>query len=86
MSLRYRLKGTSVEVQEIAPPWVQTDLLNSSEEARAMPLKPFLDQTMEALGTDQHEVLVEIAKPFRANPGVDEAAFFHQMNDWFAQG
>jgi short-subunit dehydrogenase involved in D-alanine esterification of teichoic acids len=33
MSLRYRLKGTSVAVQEIAPPWVQTDLLNSSEEA-----------------------------------------------------
>ena len=21
-----------------------------------------------------------------ANPGVEESAFFHQMNDWFSQG
>jgi uncharacterized oxidoreductase len=51
-----------------------------------MPLKPFVEQTIEALGTNDHEVLVEIAKPFRANPGVDETAFFYQINDWFAQG
>lgn len=86
MGLRYMLNGTSVEVQEIVPPWVQTDLLNSGEEPRAMPLQPFIEQTIEALGTRHSEILVEIAKPFRANPGVDEAAFFHQLNDWFAQG
>ena len=86
MGLRYQLKGTSVQVQEIAPPWVQTDLLNSSEEPRAMPLKPFIEQTIAALGTNDSEVLVEIAKPFRANPGVNEAAFFYQMNDWFLKG
>jgi len=86
MGLRYMLNGTSVEVQEIVPPWVQTDLLNSREEPRAMPLQPFIEQTIEALGTRHSEILVEIAKPHRANPGVDEAAFFHQMNDWFAQG
>lgn len=86
MGLRYQLRGTSVQVQEIVPPWVQTDLLNSSEEPRAMPLKPFIEQTIAVLGTSDSEVLVEIAKPFRANPGVNEAAFFHQMNDWFAQG
>jgi len=86
MGLRYMLNGTSVEVQEIVPPWVQTDLLNSSEEPRAMPLQPFIEQTIEALGTKHSEILVEIAKPYRANPGVDEAAFFHQMNGWFAQG
>ena len=86
MGLRYQLKGTSVRVQEIAPPWVQTDLLNSSEEDRAMPLKPFIEQTIDALGTEDNEVLVEIAKPFRANPGVNENAFFQQVNDWFLQG
>lgn len=86
LALRYQLKGTSVQVQEIAPPWVQTDLLNSSEEERAMPLKPFIEQTIEALKADDNEILVEIAKPFRANPGVNEAAFFRQMNDWFLQG
>jgi uncharacterized oxidoreductase len=86
MGLRYMLNGTSVEVQEIVPPWVQTDLLNSREEPRAMPLQPFIEQTIEALGTKHSEILVEIAKPYRANPGVDEAAFFHQVNDRFAQG
>ena len=86
MGLRYQLKGTSVQVQEIAPPWVQTDMLNSSEEPRAMPLKPFIEQTIAALGTNDSEVLVEIAKPFRANPGVNEATFFQQLNDQFLQG
>src|SRR5260221_1731133 len=38
LSLRYQLKGSSVEVLEIAPPWGQTDLLNSNNEPRAMPL------------------------------------------------
>jgi uncharacterized oxidoreductase len=86
LGLRCQLKGTSVDVQEIAPPWVQTDLLNSSEEARAMPVKPFIEQTIEALGTDADEVLVEIAKPFRANPGANEAAFFNQFNERFING
>jgi short subunit dehydrogenase/NADH:flavin oxidoreductase/NADH oxidase family protein len=86
MGLRYMLNGTSVEVQEIVPPWVQTDLLNSGEEPRAMPLQPFIEQTIEALGIRHGEILVEIAKPYRAIPGVDESALFHQMNDWFAQG
>src|SRR4029077_92610 len=29
LSQRYKLKGTSVSVLEISPPWVRTDLLNS---------------------------------------------------------
>ena len=62
-SLRYKLKDSSVRVVEIAPPWVQTDLLNSRNEPRAMPLAPFIEQTIEALGTDADEALVEIARP-----------------------
>ena len=84
-SLRYKLEGTSVKVQEIAPPWVQTDLLNSNNEPRAMPLAAFIEQTMKALATDANEVLVEIAKPFRNNPGPNEAAFVKQFNDMMTQ-
>jgi uncharacterized oxidoreductase len=84
-SLRYRLEGTSVKVQEIAPPWVQTDLLNSNDEPRAMPLAAFIEQTMKALGTDADELLVEIAKPMRNNPGPNEAAFVKQFNDMMTQ-
>jgi uncharacterized oxidoreductase len=84
-SLRYRLESTSVKVQEIAPPWVQTDLLNSNDEPRAMPLAAFIEETMKALATDADEVLVEIAKPMRNNPGPNEAAFVKQFNDMMTQ-
>jgi uncharacterized oxidoreductase len=81
MSLRYKLKGTPVKVLEIAPPWVQTDLLGSNNEPRAMPLAEFIDETMRVLGTDAEEVLVERAKPLRNNAGPNEAAFVNQFND-----
>jgi len=81
LSQRYKLKATSVSVLEIAPPWVQTDLLNSSEEPRAMPLKEFIEGTIKVLGTDAEEILVEQAKPFRNNPGPNESALVTQFND-----
>jgi uncharacterized oxidoreductase len=85
MSLRYKLKDTSVKVLELAPPWVQTDLLNSNDEPRAMPLPEFIAETMSVLGTDSDEVLVERAKPLRNNPGANEYAFVAQFNDAFLQ-
>ena len=81
LSLRYKLKGTPVKVLEIAPPWVQTDLLGSNNEPRAMPLAEFIDETTRVLGTDVEEVLVELAKPLRNNAGPNEAAFVNQFND-----
>jgi uncharacterized oxidoreductase len=83
MSLRYKLKDTSVRVLEIAPPWVRTDLLGSNNEPRAMPLAEFIEATMKVLGTDADEVLVEQAKPLRNNAGANEAAFVTQFNDAF---
>jgi uncharacterized oxidoreductase len=81
MSLRYKLRGTSVRVLEVAPPWVQTDLLNSKSEPRAMPLASFIEETLGVLGTDLEEVLVERVKMLRNNPGPGEAAFVTQFND-----
>jgi uncharacterized oxidoreductase len=85
LSQRYKLRGTSVSVLEIVPPWVQTDLMNSNEEPRAMPLKEFIDETIKVLGTDAEEILVERAKPLRNNPGPNEAAFVTQFNDLMLQ-
>ena len=82
-SLRYVLKDTSVRVVEIAPPWVQTDLLNSRNEPRAMPLAPYIEQTMRELSTDAIEALVEAAQPMRNNVGPNESAFVTQFNDKF---
>ena len=83
MSLRYKLKNTPVKVLEIAPPWVQTDLLGSNNEPRAMPLADFVEETMRVLRTDTDEVLVERAKPLRNNAGPNEAAFVTEFNDMF---
>ena len=48
-SLRYQLKDTAIEMVEIIPPYVQTDLLGGAEDSRAMPLEDFIAQTMEIL-------------------------------------
>ncbi len=85
LSLRYQLKGSSVEVMEIAPPWVQTDLLNSNNEPRAMPLAEFISETIKVIRTGAQEVLVEIAKPLRNNVGPNEGAFVTQFNDLMAK-
>jgi uncharacterized oxidoreductase len=81
LSLRYKLRATPVKVLEMAPPWVQTDLHNSNNEPRAMPLAQFIEETMQVLATDAAEVLVERAKPIRNNAGSGEAAFVTQFND-----
>jgi uncharacterized oxidoreductase len=85
LSQRYKLKDTSVSVLEIAPPWVQTDLLGSNNEPRAMPLPEFIEETIRVLGTDAQEVLVERAKPLRNNPGPNEGAFVTEFNDLMVQ-
>ncbi len=84
LSLRHKLKGTSVSVQEIAPPWVRTELMNSQEQELAMPLDGFISETLAALGTDSPEVLVDRAKAFRENAGAGEHAFVDQFNDQMA--
>jgi uncharacterized oxidoreductase len=86
LSLRYKLRGTSVNVIELAPPWVQTDLLNSNNEPRAMPLAEFIAETVVILGTDADEVLVERARPLRNNAGPKEGPFVTQFNDMMTSG
>ncbi len=85
LSQRYQLKGSSVTVLELAPPWVQTDLLGGKSDPRAMPLQEFIDETMTVLATNATEILVEGVKVLRNNVGPDEGAFLTQFNDRLAQ-
>ena len=82
-SLRFKLRNTSVRVLEVIPPWVRTELLNSSEESRAMPLNEFLQETMEALATDADEIMVARAKFLRDQVGPNESAFVNTFNERF---
>ena len=80
-SIRFKLRHSSVSVLEIIPPWVRTELLNSSEEPRAMPLDEFLEGTMEALATDANEIMVPRARFLREQSGPREAAFVTSFNE-----
>ena len=87
-SLRYQLKSTNIQVIEIVPPYVQTELMGSAQAAdpRAMPLKEFLDETIHLIKAQPNatEILVERVKPLRfaEHNGVEKYnAFFQQFND-----
>lgn len=86
LSQRYQLRDSKVSVIEIAPPWVRTELLNSTEEPRAMPLDEFIAGVIEQLGTDANEILVGPAVAMRANPGPNEHAWVKEFNDSLVAG
>ena len=69
MSLGHQLKGTSVEAIEIAPPYVQTELMGPHQavDPRAMPLADFIAEVMAILGREPTpaEVIVGRCEPLR---------------------
>ena len=85
LSQRFALRDTSVRVLEIAPPWVDTDLVHKSGDPRAMPLDAFIAETIQRLGTATTEVVVDIAQPLRNNVGPNEHAFVDQFNQALAE-
>jgi uncharacterized oxidoreductase len=85
-SLRYQLKDTNVQVMELVPPWVQTELMGASQanEPRAMPLKDFTSEVMSILKTNPNvtEILVERVGFLRnAESSGNYEATFKQFND-----
>lgn len=88
LSQRYLLKDTSVKVLELAPPYVQTELMGPGQAAdpRAMPLQDFIDETMQVLGTDAIEVSTERVGVLRNGAGPNDAAATVQFNDLMAGG
>ena len=69
-ALRFQLRNTHVEVLELAPPYVQTELGGPQQAAdpRAMPLDVFTEEVMGILEegrTENGEILVERVKPMR---------------------
>lgn len=84
MALREQLKATSVEVIEIAPPYVQTELLGPQQavDPAAMPLAEFTAEVMALLESQPSsgEIIVERCKPLRfAAENGQLAAIFAQL-------
>ncbi len=89
LSLRYQLKGTTTEVLEIVPPYVQTDLMNGAEDPRAMPLKDYIAETVELLKRQPTpaEICVERVYPLRfADESGKFDAVFTGLNDAMSAG
>ena len=87
-SLRYQLRSTNVEVLELAPPYVQTELMGSAQvtDPRAMPLNDYINEVIEIIKTQPKatEILVERVKflRFAEHHGTERyEAFFKQFND-----
>ena len=65
-SLRIQLADKGIDVLELVPPAVQTDLMPGQADADwAMPLDEFLTEVMALLPTADREILVERVKPLR---------------------
>jgi uncharacterized oxidoreductase len=86
LSQRYALRSAGVQVIELAPPWVRTELLNSTEEVRAIPLAAFIDGAMAQFTGGADEILVGEAVGMRANPGADEHAWVTEFNNLMTSG
>ena len=83
-SLRWQLRDHGVEVIELVPPRVATDLMpGQREDPTSMPLDAFIEEVMALLEADGNapEVLVEQVRPFRtAERDRQYDAFYQRLN------
>jgi len=89
LTLRYQLRSTHIEVLELVPPYVQTELMGSRQanDPRAMPLKDFIDETMRILKEhpEAKEICVERVHPLRyAERGGNFDEAFQRFNEAMA--
>lgn len=84
LSQRYLLRNTNVKVLELAPPYVQTELMGSQQasDPRAMPLNEFIAETIHVLGTDANEVLTQRVGPLRDGVGRNDYEATAKLNDF----
>lgn len=80
-SLRYQLRETAIEILELIPPYVQTELMGAhqAKDPNAMPLAAFIAEVMEILTTQPAatEMCVKTVHPLRyaAESGHYDAVF-----------
>lgn len=88
-SPRYQPRGTSTEVIELIPPYVQTHLPHGAEDPRAMPLAAFIEEVVGILKNDPsvREICVERVKGLRyAAAGGHYDAVFTGLNQAMSGG
>ena len=89
-SLRYQLRGTNVEVLEVAPPYVQTELMGERQasDPNAMPLNDFISETVAGFDNPpaSGEILTGRVEPLRwAEKNGNYEQIFNGLNSGFAE-
>ena len=83
-SLRHQLADTSIEVLELAPPAVATDLMpGHAENPNSMPMADYVAEVVgliERGETPRGEILVERVKPLRFAEAEGYEAVFERLN------
>ena len=85
-ALRVQLRKTSVEVLELAPPYVQTELggPQQASDPRAMPLEEYTREVMQILEDntiEKGEILVDRVRPLRT---AEKDGRYQEFLDMFA--
>lgn len=85
-ALRVQLRKTSVEVLELAPPYVQTELggPQQASDPRAMPLEEYTKEVMHILESntiEKGEILVDRVRPLRT---AEKDGKYQEFLDMFA--
>ncbi len=84
-SLRFQLQDTGVQVIEIIPPYVQTELMGDRQknDPMAMPLADYLRETFAILRDqpDVNEVIIDRVKPLRFAAQGDYDGFYKTFNE-----
>jgi len=92
VGLRQRLNGTNVNVIEIAPPYVATELDAAHRPQGGpgpMPLDEYTDKTLETLNTNQAAEIKEAAVGFAAKvlqPGGGRLGRCWRLCTWMVKG
>jgi uncharacterized oxidoreductase len=86
-SLRFQLRKTSIEILELVPPYVQTELTGPTQasDSNAMPLADYIAEVMQILRRPRPshgEILVERVKALRwAEKNANYKRMFAALND-----
>ena len=81
LSQRFMLRETSVRVQEILPPWVNTGPVDAPGFEGAVHVDDFVRDVLAQLAEGRDEVVVNAAVASRRNAGPDEQAFVTALNE-----
>lgn len=82
-SLRFQLQGTSVQVMELIPPYVQTELMgqHQANDPRAMPLAEFIAEVMSILKTQPDVREICVKRVYRLRFAAEEKKYDEVFNE-----